>query len=284
MKGCAANKFAWSSEAKRPQAEKTLDNFLKEAAEAGYDAIEFVGEGVAEGVKRYGLKVCGTYVGGPLHKAWSELDAEQKLLAPARELARRTSSRAGSSATKLLAPARELARLGGDYLAVNSDPKGSWGKRERKTEDDLKRQRENLSRLAKEVKPLGLRVILHNHANTNPLHLDDLKSVTEYADASVGVCLDTGWAITSGDDPVARARALGRRLSGLHLRNQRGEVPVEWLGEGDMDLAAFIRVLKENGYAGWLTTELWHRPDVKVTRSLMEDQRRSVELLRKLWA
>jgi len=262
MKGFATNRFPWSAEAKRPQTEKTLDNFLREAAEAGCDAVEHVGEGMAEGVKRYGLKVCGTYVGGPLHKAWGELDAEQKLLAPA----------------------RELAKLGGDYLAVNSDPKGSWGKRERKTEDDLKQQGENLSRLVEEVKPLGLRVILHNHANTNPLHLDDLKSVTEYADASVGVCLDTGWAITSGDDPVARARALGRRLSGLHLRNQRGEVPVEWLGEGDMDLAAFIRVLKENGYAGWLTTELWHRQDVKVTRSLMEDQRRSVELLRKLWA
>ncbi len=261
MKGIATNRWPWSSEAKRPQAEKTLDNFLREAAEAGCAAVECTGEGVAEGVRRYGLKVCGTYVGGPFHKTWAETDAEEKLLKPA----------------------REVAKLGGDYLAVNCDPKGSWSKRERKSEDDLRRQGENLSRLAREVAPLGLRVIMHNHANTNPLHLDDIKSVVEYADAAVGICLDTGWAITSADEPVARARALGKRLAGLHLRNQFGEVPAEWLGEGDMDLAAFVQALKDAGYAGWLTTELWHRQDVKTTRSLAEDQKRSVELLRKLW-
>lgn len=261
MKGIATNRWPWSSEATRPQEQKTLDNFLREAAEAGYEAIECIEPGVAEGVKKYGLKVCGAYASAPFHKTWTELDPEEKLLKPA----------------------RQVAELGGDYLAVNADPKGSWSKRERKSEDELKRQGENLSRLAREVKPLGLRIIMHNHANTNPLHLDDIRSVTEYADPAVGVCLDTGWALTSGDDPVARARALGKRLGGLHLRNQRGEVPTEWLGEGDMDIAAFIRVLKQNGYQGWLTTELWHRQDVKITMSLMENQRRSVQLLRKLW-
>lgn len=261
MKGIATNRWPWSSETGRPDAEKTLGIFLKEAAEAGCDAVECIGEGVAQGVKKYGLKVCGTYVGGLLHKPWGELDAE----------------------AKLLKPARDLAALGGEYLAVNSDPKGSWAKRERKSEDDLKRQGENLSRLAREVKPLGLYVVLHNHANTSPLHVDDLKSVVEHSDPSVGVGLDTGWALTSKDDPVARARALGNRLRGLHLRNQRGEVPVEWLGEGDMDLAAFLGVLKQNGYSGWLTTELWQRQDVKVTRSLVENQKRSVDLLRRLW-
>jgi sugar phosphate isomerase/epimerase len=128
-----------------------------------------------------------------------------------------------------------------------------------------------------------MRVLLHNHANSSPLHLDDLKSVVEYAAPAVGVCLDTGWALTSGDDPVACAERLGGRLGGLHLRNQHGEIPAEWLGEGDMDLKAFLEVLKKNNYAGWLTTELWHRNDVNVTRSLMEDQKRSVELLRELW-
>ena len=261
MRGIAANRWAWSSEAGRPGSEKTLETFLKEAAEAGYDAVECLAEGLSEGAKAHGLKVCGAYVGGPLHQPWDNINAEEVFLKPA----------------------RELAEMGGDYLNVNSDPKGTWQERQRKTEDELKRQGENLSRLAKEVEPLGLRILLHNHANTLDLHLDDLKSVTEYADPSVGVCLDTGWAITSQDDPVERARALGARLGGLHLRNQRGEVPTEWLGEGDMDVAAFLAVLKESGYAGWLTTELWHRKDMSVTRSMREDQRRTVELLRGVW-
>jgi len=261
MKGIAANRWAWQSEANRSKEEKTLDTFLREASEAGYEAVECLAEGLGEAARSHGLKVCGAYVGGPLHRPWDELDAEEAMLKPA----------------------RELAELGGDFLNVNSDPKGNWNERERKTGDDLKIQGENLSRLAKETEPLGVRVLLHNHANSSDLHHDDLRSVTEYADPSVGVCLDTGWALTSLDDPVERARSLGPRLGGLHLRNQDGFIPTEWLGDGDMDVAAFVAVLKEIGYAERLTTELWHRQDTSVTLSLLEDQRRTVELLRQVW-
>ena len=262
MKGFATNQWPWSSEANRPDHEKTLETFLTEAADAGYDAVECLADGLAEAAKGQGIRVCGAYVGGPLHKRWWTLKAKKAFLTPA----------------------RQIAELGGDYLVVNSDPKGAWNERQRKTEDELKRQGENMSRLARELEPLGLRLLLHNHANTSDLHLDDLKSVTDYAAPEVGVCLDTGWALTSADDPVERARALGRRLAGTHLRNQRGEVPVEWLGEGDMDIAAFVQVLKDIDYSGWITTELWHRQDVDVTRSLVDDQRRTVELLRQLWS
>jgi sugar phosphate isomerase/epimerase len=125
---------------------------------------------------------------------------------------------------------------------------------------------------------------MHNHANSRDLHLDDLRSVTEFAGDQVGVLLDTGWALTSEDEPVARIRSLGPRLRALHLRNQIGERPTEWIGEGDIDMADCIRTLKEMGYAGWLTTEIYYRADTDLTRSLVENQARTVELLRKLWA
>jgi len=261
MKGIAANQWAWKSEANRPAEEKTLETFLSEAAQSGYDAVEYLDEGLGEAARRHGLSVCGAYASAPFHLSWDELNAE----------------------LSLIGPARQVAELGGEYLSVNCDPKGRWNNRERKTKDELKRQGENMSRLAKEVEPLGVRILMHNHANHPDLHYDDLRSVTEYAAPSVGVCLDTGWALTSLDDPVGRARSLGDRLGGLHLRNQVGPVPTEWLGEGEMDVAAFIAVLKEIGYEHWLTTELWHRNDTAVTRSLLEDQEQTVELLRKLW-
>ena len=261
MKGFACNRWAWHSEANRPAEDKTVDTFCAEAGAAGYDAIEALGPGMDEAAERHGLTRCGAYAGAPLHLPWDACDVD----------------------AKLLVPAREIAALGGDFLAVNIDPKGSWNARERKTGDEIKRQGENLSRLGKEIEPLGLRVVVHNHANTYDLHMDDIQSVAEHADEAVGVMLDTGWALTSGDDPVERARALGPRLAALHLRNQRGDVPTEWLGDGDMDVAAFIAVLKDIEYDGWLETELWHRADVAVTRSLLEDQRMTVELLRDLW-
>jgi len=259
-KGVAANRWAWVSEANRSESEKTLDVFLYEAAEAGYEAVEAADENLADGVRRYGLKVCGTYVSGPLHRPYDELNVD----------------------CAILKPARVAAELGADYLAINADPKGSWGRRERKSADELKRQGENLSRLAEAVAPLALRLLLHNHADSAPLHLDDLRSVTDFAAPSVGICLDTGWALVSGDDPVERVRALGPRLGGLHLRNHRGKTPTEWLGNGDMDVAAFVRALVETGYNHWLTTELWHREDTAAAISLLEAQRRTVDLLRRL--
>ncbi len=262
MKGIAAVRFTWSSEAGRPEAEKTLEVYLAEAAAAGYDAVECHAPGLAKLTRKNKLKVCGTYVGGMFHGRWAEVKAEDTVLAAA----------------------REVAELGGDYLAVNCDPKGDWRHRVPKSDEDLKHQGANLSRLAAEVAPLGLRVAMHNHANRNDLHLGDLRSVTEFADEAVGVCLDTGWSLTSGDEPVARARELGRRVTAVHLRNQVGERPTEWLGEGDIDMAAFLAVLKENGYDGWLTTELWHREDVPRTCSLLDNQKRTVKLLRELWA
>jgi sugar phosphate isomerase/epimerase len=97
------------------------------------------------------------------------------------------------------------------------------------------------------------------------------------------VCLDTGWALASGDDPVARARALGSRVRAVHLRNGRGALPTEWLGEGDIDLAAFVGVLRAGGYDGWLTTELWHRADVTRTRSLLACHQASIAFLQRAW-
>lgn len=261
MKGTATVRFPWSSEAGRPEAEKTLDVFLREAAEAGYDAVEHVCEGIKEGLARYGLRLSGGYAALPAHEPWESLDLE----------------------ATVMPTARTAAELGGDHLSINCDPKGSWSNRERKSNDELKRQGENLTRLAEMVAELGLRLNMHNHANRLDLHLDDLRSVTQFAGESVGVCLDTGWTLTSGDDPLARLRDLGARVRGLHLRNQIDERPTEWLGQGDIDMAAFIAELRALGYDGWLTTELWHREDVPRTMSLVEDQRRSVELLRNLW-
>ncbi len=82
---------------------------------------------------------------------------------------------------------------------------------------------------------------------------------------------------------MANAVDHAARIKAVHLRNQRGSIPTEWLGEGDIDLAAVLSPLRAADYAGWLTTELWHREDVARTMSLLENQRRSAALLHDLW-
>jgi len=261
MKGTATGLYGWTSEPGRPPEKKTLEAMLGEVAEAGYDGVENWTEGIAEVAAGLGLQVIGGYVGAPMHLAWQDVDPEGQVMDTA----------------------RGLAEIGAEYLNVNCNPKGAWNHRERKTEDELKLQGENLTRLAEEIAPLGLGLVMHNHANRNDLHLDDLRAVTDFAGPAVGVCLDTGWALTSEDEPVARIRALGPRLTALHLRNQFGERPTEWLGEGDTDMAECIAALKEIGYDGWLTTEIYYRADTSLTRSMVENQTRTVQLLNELW-
>lgn len=261
MKGTATGRYGWSSEPNRPAEEKTMEVFLREAAQAGYDAVENVGEDIGAVAPRFGLKVCGGYVGAPAHLPWHDVDPDGEVMAAA----------------------QELAAAGAEYLNINCNPKGAWDNRERKTEDELKLQGDNLTKLAEQIAPLELELVMHNHANSYDLHVDDLRSVTEFAGESVGVCLDTGWSLTSGDEPVARIRALGPRLRALHLRNQWGEKPTEWLGEGDTDMAECIAALKEIGYDGWLTTEIYYRADTDLSASLVDNQTRTVAMLRELW-
>jgi len=260
MLGVASVQFTWSSEAGRPAGEKTLETFLAEVKAAGCDGVEALQDGLGDELAKHGLKLAGSYLNGPLHLPWSEVDS------------------AG-----LIAKAKQAAALGAHYIAVNCDPKGSWSNRERKTAGELRTQGENLGRLADAVAELGLVLTMHNHANQYDLHRDDLDAVVKYGPDNVYLCLDTGWSLSSEDDPVVNATDHASRIKAVHLRNQRGSIPTEWLGEGDIDLAAVLQPLKAAGYAGWLTTELWHRDDVTRTMSLMENQRRSVKLLHELW-
>jgi sugar phosphate isomerase/epimerase len=71
---------------------------------------------------------------------------------------------------------------------------------------------------------------------------------------SLGANLDPGNLLLGGFDVFAGVRALGERIVHVHARDARrvgrSEVP---LGHGDIDWLAFLGVLEEVGYQGWLT-------------------------------
>lgn len=262
--GYSSNLYGWFERAKLDGRPATLADVLSGCSEAGLDAVEInAGPQMAEGIaaaRAAGLAVSGTYLGLPLHEAWATLDAERVVL-PCAHL---------------------LAEAGGSDFLVNADPKGGWGNAQPKTEDELKRQGDNLTRLAALLAPTGVRLCFHNHAATPALTDDDLRSVIDYAGPTVGLCVDTGWAHTSQRDGIAWVRAYPERIVAFHLRNQRGPVPTEDLVEGEIDVAALAQALKDIGYKGWLALELWHRADTGATRSMVEDVRRSIDHLRAL--
>lgn len=69
----------------------------------------------------------------------------------------------------------------------------------------------------------------------------------------IGLCLDTGWALDAKQDPVALADRYGERLYGVHFKDfvyERVRKPVDVIiGDGLLDLSAFLSVLKKLDYS-----------------------------------
>ena len=74
-------------------------------------------------------------------------------------------------------------------------------------------------------------------------------------DPRLGVCVDTGHFHSAGVDSIAFIRRHAAKIYSVHLKDHKGTVSVG-IGRGDVDLAAFVAVLREVGYNRGLTVEL----------------------------
>ncbi|MBR6427279.1 MAG: sugar phosphate isomerase/epimerase [Clostridia bacterium] len=95
---------------------------------------------------------------------------------------------------------------------------------------------------------------------------------------------DTGHAISRGNDLYADVTALGHRLLGLHVHDNRGSADEHLpplMGAGDMD--ALMAGLRDVGYKGYFTFESFQcpLPDFCRTARIKPDESRPL-LLRKL--
>ena len=104
----------------------------------------------------------------------------------------------------------------------------------------------------------GVRIGIENHPER---HADEvLAKIGDNSDV-LGACIDTGWWLTQGYDPVAAVHALGQHLFHVHLKDIRaaGKHETCALGTGLLDVAAVLAALREVGYNGYLSIE--HEPD-----------------------
>ncbi|PYI53474.1 sugar phosphate isomerase/epimerase family protein [Paenibacillus flagellatus] len=261
VRGISTGMYGWTERWKADGKEPAFAELFRACAEAGIDAVEIDATPETLALARsFGLAVSASYVGLPLHVPYADIDADRTVMPFA----------------------ERLAEAGGTDLLLNADPKGSWRERQPKTDDDLKRQGENLTRIAERVGTLGLNVCMHNHADSKALCEADLRSVVEFAGESVGLCVDTGWAHSAGCDPTEWVRQYPERVFAFHLRNQSGRVPTEDLTEGDIDFAGLFRAAEAANYEGWLALELWHPPETKPVRSMVEDTVRSIAFVNRL--
>lgn len=258
IQGISSNMYGWVERWKRDGKKPEWEELFHACAEAGLDAVEIDADTEKLKLARsYGLAISASYIGLPLHVPFNDLEVEQSVLPFA----------------------ERLAAAEGSDLLLNADPI-NWKHVIAKSEDHFKQQGENLSRISELVSPMGLKVCLHNHAADNHNARGDLRSVIQYADHSVGLCVDTGWSYVSGCNPIEWVNTYPDRIYAFHLRNHQGNVPSEDLLEGDIDFSALMASAASIHYNGWLALELWHPENMQPSRTMSEDVQRSINYLR----
>ncbi|KGN41442.1 inosose dehydratase [Knoellia aerolata DSM 18566] len=130
---------------------------------------------------------------------------------------------------------------------------------------------QNLDLVTATAEAHGLTATLHPHVGTIVESGEETERVL--AGSRIGLCLDTGHLLIGGGDPVAVARNHPERIGHVHLKDVRLDVAERVrsgeltytegvtagmyvpLGEGDVDVAAIVESLEDNGYAGWYVLE-----------------------------
>ncbi|MHB2017866.1 MAG: TIM barrel protein [Candidatus Xenobia bacterium] len=160
----------------------------------------------------------------------------------------------------------------------------------------------NLDELGAYARQQGTQLTVHPHGGTaveKAAEIDRLFAGTN--PELVGCCLDSGHSAYAGDDPVAVARKLGKRIRYVHLKDTRPDVlrrffkekptfleVIQWNifgtpGSGSVDFAGFLEVLRDVGYRGWLVVEAEQDPALyppfEVSRSAVAHVTHLVERL-----
>ncbi|WP_018552374.1 TIM barrel protein [Streptomyces sp. ATexAB-D23] len=129
----------------------------------------------------------------------------------------------------------------------------------------------NLDRISAAAAGAGVLATLHPHVGTMIESGEETQRVLD--GSGIGLCLDTGHLLIGGGDPLGLAASLPGRIAHVHLKDVRldladrvragrttytravAEGMYVPLGAGDVDIAAIVRLLEADGYAGWYVLE-----------------------------
>ena len=242
-----------------------LDEVLSAVRDCGYEYAEASLDLVhteenakfASRLKSKGLKPVSLYTGGELHKKES----------------------AGKTIETITAAAKVAAANGFKIINCNPNPIGRP-----KPEDELNIQAENLNTLGAELKKVGLKLGIHNHT---PEMQDNAREFHHDLDATdpalVGFCYDVHWVYRGGIAPKEVLPKYGSRIVTWHLRQSRNGKWFEDLAEGDVDYNWIADYVRQHSLARVFTVELAIEAGTKITRSVVENHKRSREFVKKVF-
>ena len=186
--------------------------------------------------------------------------------------------------TNEIIKAIRLAALLGirDVITTEGDPKTKHG-------EHLTRREQIFAMVEKLRSPvqwaaeLGIRLLLAPHGRVT----DTIDGMTEALDQlgqsdTVGVCLDTGNAWLGGSDPLDFIKAFGSRIGHVHWKDMPAEMEPQRgtlygcgmatipLGDGVVGIPAVVDALKQSGFDGATTLEIFGPENIKLSAQRLQ--------------
>ena len=263
-----SNVYGWTQFAKREGWAFDIETVLSALRDCGYDYLEATlnlaqpeeNARFAEQSRAKGLKPVSLYVGAPFHEP----------------------ALAEQSVEKIVAAAAVCRRAGFSVIVCNADP--LKGASREKTDAELAVQTAALERLGRELQRLGLKLALHDHLPGLASGARELRANFDRTDPqAVGFCYDVHWLWRGGIQPPEALAAYGSRLVTWHLRQSRDNLWLEELSDGDIDYRWIARYAAEHRLPRLFEVELALAPNTRLTRSAIENHRRSRDYVRQVF-
>ena len=211
----------------------------------------------AEQLKAKGLQPVSLYTGARLHEP----------------------PKAKETVEKILVAAKVCQQAGFRVISCNADPIGR-----EKTDEELKTQAGALADLGEGLNALGMRLGVHQHMPEMANHAREFHYDFQHTEPrTVGWCYDVHWVWKGGLMPLDALKQYGERVVTWHLRQSRNGIWWEDLDTGDIDYSAVAGFAGKHGLARRFSVELALEPGTKITRSVVENHRRSREFVRRVF-
>jgi inosose dehydratase len=148
------------------------------------------------------------------------------------------------------------------------------------SDDDFRRYGERLTAFGKHLLKRGVRLGYHHHMGAYVESPDDIDRVMAYTGDEVGLLFDSGHAYFGGGDPLSILSKHIGRVCHVHCKDVRPAIIQharnrQWSfldsvlngvftvpGDGAIDFAGIIELLRKHQYKGWLIVEAEQDPAV----------------------
>jgi inosose dehydratase len=260
-----SNIYGWGQYAQREKRKLDVEEVISALRDAGYNYLEAnlnvaqpdENGRFAEQLKAKGLQPVSLYTTSRLH------DAEK-----AKEVV-----------VKTLAAAKVCQQAGFRVISCNAEPIGR-----EKTDEELKTQAAGLAELGEGLNALGMKLGVHQHlpemkSQAREFHYDFDHTKPDV----VGWCYDVHWVWKGGVMPLDGLNKYGERVVTWHIRQSRNNIWWEELDSGDVDYAAVAKYAREHNLARRFSVELALEEGTKITRSVVENHRRSREFIKRVF-